>query len=234
MALKRKITKADYDKLSDVLKFEYKAGSKADEFVLDVDDATDLINARDAANRERDTFKTENATLKAENTALKATNGNWDTLEASYKSQIAAKDAEIATTNEKLTGLRRTHHTSADADKIASRFSVPGLVKDKILSRLDIKTDKDGNVSTVVLDKDGKISALTIDDLTKEFVDNPEYKPIVLAHKGSGSAGAGLPVVPGNNADPNAKPKLIHNQTPEQIAADRKARKEAANANAGT
>lgn len=227
MALKRKITQADYDKLSDALKFEYKK-AKENEYLLDVDDATDLINARDNANRERDTFKTENAALKTELAEIKKNNGDWDTLKASYEQKIAAKDAELATTNENLSKLRRTHHTMTDADKIASRFSVPGLVRDKIAARLDIKTDKDGNVSTVVLDKDGKISALTIDDLTKEFVDNPEYKPIVLAHKGSGSAGGGLPAVPGTNTDPNEKPKLIHQMTPEQIAADRAAKKAAA------
>lgn len=227
MALKRKITQADYDKLSDVMKFEYKK-AKDNEYLLDVDDATDLINARDNANRERDTFKAENTTLKTELAEIKKNNGDWDTLKASYEGKLASKDAELAATNENLTKLRREHHTSKDADKVAARFSVPGLVREKILSRLDIKTDKDGNVSTVVLDKDGKISALTIDDLTKEFVDNPDYKPIVLAHKGSGSAGGGLPAVPGTNTDPNEKPKLIHNMTPEQIAADRKAKKEAA------
>ncbi len=226
--LKRKINQADYDKLSDNIKFEYKK-SKDDEYVLDVDDAADLISARDNANRERDEFKRQLDDTKKELKTIKDSNSNWETMEASYKNKIAGLEAERDTANATLTGERRDRHTATEAAKIAAKFTVPSVMLPLIQKRLDIKTDASGGVSVVVLDKTGKHSASTLVDLEKEFVDNAEYKPMVIAHKGSGSAGGNLPAVPGKQPDPNnPQSNLYSKMTPEAIAADRKARKEAA------
>ena len=228
--LKRKINQAAYDALSDQVKFEYKK-SKDDEYLLEVDDATDLINARDAEKREKEAFKTENENLKKELKDIKASNSNWETLEGSYKEQIAKKDGEIADLNSTLTGERRDRVTSADADKIAARFTVPSVMKPLIMKRLDI--DPKDPTKTIVLDASGKPSALKLEDLSKEFVDNAEFKPMVIAHKGSGSAGVNLPVVPGNQTD-NNQAKPISKMTPKEIVAHRQAAKAAAGDGAAT
>ena len=229
MALKRKINQAAYDALADALKFEYKK-AKEDEFLLEVDDATDLINARDNEKREKEAFKVENDNLKKELKTIKDSGSNWETMEASYKEQLVKKDTEIGTLNTTLTTERRDRHTSAAAAKIAGRFTVPSVMTPLIAKRLDI--DPRDPTKVVVLDATGKVSALTLDDLTKEFVDNAEFKPMVIAHKGSGSAANGLPVVPGKTTDNNT-PNLISKMTPVQIAEARKAAKaEAANGGA--
>ena len=228
--LKRKITQADYDKLSDSIKFEYKKGD-GDVYLLEVDDATDLLNARDNEKREKEAIAKERDDLKKELKIIKESNSNWETMEASYKGKIANLENEVGTLNSTLTGERRERHTSVAADKVAARFTVPSVMKPLIMKRLDI--DARDPSKTVVLDANGKPSALTLEDLTKEFVDNPEYKAIVVAHKGSGSAGVNLPAAPGNQTDTNNQPKLFSKMTPAQIAAERKAVKEAASANAG-
>lgn len=218
--LKRKIAKEAYDALADALKAEYKPNG--DSYVLDTDDATDLINARDLANRERDEAKRKLQETTTELTALKKAGGDFTQLEESYKSKIAALEGDLATANTKLTAADKTIKCGPIADKIAGRFSVPSLVRDKILARLDVDP-RTGEPR--VLDATGKASASSVDDLTKEFVDNPEFKPIVIASKASGSAG-NQPGTTGGSAPnlPQEKQSLAA-MTPAQLAEHMKAKR---------
>ena len=130
---------------------------------------------------------------------------------------------------DRATGERRERHVGTAADKIAARFSVPRLVTPDIAKRLDVDP-KDGK-TVRVLDKDGKPSALTLVDLEKEFVDNPEFKAILIASKSSGSADTGpanrgsAPQIPTNQS---GQPVPMASMSPEQIVAHRAAAKEAA------
>lgn len=224
--LKRKIDAAAYAALPDAIKAEYQP--KSDGYVLDTDDARELISARDAANGERDTIKAQLTAATTKITELEATRGaDTTTLENSYKAKIAAKDTEIASLNTKVTGLTKTVVCGPEADKIASKFSAPTLIRDRILARLDVdpKTEKPR-----VLDAEGKASASTLDDLAKEFVDNPDFKAIVIGSKATGSA---TPHAPGGsapnppvNSDGSSVP--LSKQTPAQIAAHLAAKKAAA------
>lgn len=227
MALKRKITRAEYDALSDVIKAEYKANG--DGFVLDTDDATDLINARDLERREKEEVRKKLKEAQDEIAAIKKAGGDWESLEASYRSKIATLEKEKGELNTTLTSERRERFVTAEASKIAARFTVPSLMQEQIAKRLDVDP-KDGK-TVKVLDKDGKMSALTLADLEKEFVDNPEFKGIVIASKATGSAGSAN----GGSAtktqipnDPNTgKPRLLSSMSPIEIAAARKAAREA-------
>jgi hypothetical protein len=209
MALKRKITKAEFDALADVLKAEYKASG--DSYVLDTDDAADLIAARDREKEER--RKAEKAAKDAQDAldALKddksRKEGDIAALEASWKAkhdaaEKRAKDAETA-----LEGERKDRYVTQEADRIAKRFTVPGLMRDQIAKRLAVEIH-DGKPLVRVLDKDGKPSAASVADFEKELVDNPEYKGIVIASKASGSAdtskqrpGGSAPKTPNSNDD---------------------------------
>ena len=225
MALKRKITKDAYEALSDILKAEYKANG--DGYVLDTDDATELMTARDKEKAEKEAAKKRAADLETELNAIKKANGDFSSIEESYKTQVAELNKQLGEVNTTLSGERRERYVLAEAAKIAKNFTVPSLVENVIAKRLDIDP-RDGK-TVRVLDKDGKPSALTIADLQKEFVDNPEYKAIVIAGKGSGSAdparasGAKFPTF----TNPNGQAKALADMTPQEIAAHRAAKRDA-------
>lgn len=225
--LKRKINAAEYAALSDAIKMEYQP--KADGYVLDTDDARELITARDAANGERDSAKAELAQAKTKITELEASRGS-DTvaLENSYKAKLAAKDTEIAALNTDKTALTKTVVCGPEAEKIAAKFTAPALIKSHILARLDVDPSSG---KARVLDANGKASAASLDDLAKEFVDNPDFKAIVIGSKASGSAdsvrqGGSAPVTPPTNSDGSAVP--LAKQSPQVLAERAKARREAA------
>lgn len=225
--LKRKITKDAYDAMPDVLKAEYKPNG--DSYVLDTDDARELISARDAEKLRADNLNTELTGVKKTLKDLETANGDFTTIKASYEAKIAGLEKDKGDLNTTLTNERRERHVGSAADKIAARFSVPRLVTPDIAKRLDVDP-KDGK-TVRVLDKDGKPSALTLVDLEKEFVDNPEFKAILIASKSSGSADTGLPnrgSAPQIPTNQQGQPVSLASMTPEQIVAHRAAAKEAA------
>ena len=190
MALKRKITKAEFDALADVLKAEYKASG--DSYVLDTDDAADLIAARDREKEARRQAEKEAKEAKDALDALKddksRKDGDIEALEASWKAKLAAAEKKAADLDATLNNERKDRYVTAEADRIAKRFTVPGLMRDQIAKRLQVEIH-DGKPIVRVLDKDGKPSANSVADLEKELVDNPEFKGIVIASKATGSAG---------------------------------------------
>src|SRR5690242_8573530 len=113
MTLKRKIDKAIFDGLNDILKAEYK--QNGDGYVLDADDATELQRALAAEKEANKATSAKLATVTTELDTFKKANGDWTTLEQSYKDQIAKKDREIAEVNTTLTNHRRETHLGAAA-----------------------------------------------------------------------------------------------------------------------
>lgn len=196
MALKRKITKAEYDALSDALKGEYKA--EGDNYVLDVEDAgfESLKAEKEAAKREADEAKRKlkekedaeaEAKRKAAEDKAKAA-GDIAALEKSWKEK-AERDAAAAREEGKraLEALRNIT-VNRTASEMAKKIStVPDLVEPLIRARLDVEIT-DGVPLIRVKDATGRPSALSVNDLEKEFLDNPAYKAVM---KGSGSGGGG-------------------------------------------
>jgi hypothetical protein len=200
MALKSKITKAEFDALNDVLKAEYKVGNSAgDMYVLDTDEATELRAARDRANQERDTAAQERDRLKAEKEAAEAAAQKARDDEARAKGDTAALDGSWQAKLDKqkkddqavIAGLQKTIENltvNSVAKTLANDISTaPELLEDHIAKRLKPEIN-DGVAITRVLDKDGKPSALSLEELKQEFVANPKFAAII---KGSNASGGG-------------------------------------------
>ena len=222
--LKRKIDKSAYDALPDVLKAEYK--SNGDNYVLDTDDARDLITARDKEKERADALKTELDRTKTTLKDLETANGDFTVLKSSYETKIAALEADKATLNTTITNERRDRWVGDAAKKIASKFTVPTLVEPLIAARLDVDP-RDGKTIRVK-DKEGKPSVATLEDLTKEFVDNPEYKSIVVASKSSGSAEPGKPFSgSAGNPPPSQAAADLSKMAPSDLVAHLQAKKAA-------
>lgn len=219
--LKRKLSNAEYAALSDVLKAEYKPNGT--DYVLDTDDATDLINARDTEKAGKDKAVADLRQAQARIKELETSGADWTGTENKYKEDLTAKDSEIASLNTRVTEMTKTIKAGPVADKIAARFSAPSLIKDKILERLDVDP-KTGDVR--VLDATKKASSMKIEDLEKEFVDSPDYKAIVIGSRASGSAttptpGGSAPKIPTNS---DGSQKLLSDMSPAEIVAARQAK----------
>lgn len=196
MALKRKLTKVEYDALPDVLKTEYKA--EGDAYILEVDDpafaalkAEKEAAAARAAKAEAD-LKAKNdadaeAARKAAEDKAKA-DGDVAALEKSWKDKRDADVAAEAAKTAATTAALRALVVDSAAQKMANDIStVPALMVEKIKSRMSVEV-VDGVPLLRILSTDGKPSALSVADLQKEFLDNPDYKAII---KGSRSSGGG-------------------------------------------
>lgn len=240
--LKRKIDKAAFDALKADVQAEYKlVGSN---YLLDTDDATEALSARDHEKTRADKAEGE---LKAANTKIaeldgklveaQKGNGSGDivALEASYKEKLKTQKTEFETTIGKLTGHLNKSLVDGVAEALAKEVSTaPSLLKPIIAARL--KAEVNGDVAlTRILDANGQPSAATVDDLRKEIVANPEFKSIIIASKATGgrapfgtpAPGAVPPNNPNNTGNEGQQPNLAK-MKPAELAAHVTAQKAAA------
>lgn len=198
--LKAKINKETFDKLADGVKTEYVVNAaNVDEYTLQVDGLEDAGELRRAKQRESDAAKAEKIRAdKAEadlaelrRTSARGT-GDVAALEASWKAQAeqreAAAKADTKAVKAKLAKVMRDDVASRIAANISTK---PALILPHILNRLKAEIPDDGDPLTRVLDKEGKPSALTIEQLSQEFVSNPDFAAIILASRASGGGASG-------------------------------------------
>jgi hypothetical protein len=176
----------------------------------DLKEAQDRVTELEAE-AEKGRTKPEEAVAAAE----KKWGKKYLDLETQTKTQLSARD-------------KRLQELLVDnvAKDIAGKISTsPRLLIPHLKARL-ATGGEDGVFETVVLDKEGKPSALTVDQLSKEFIDNADFAPILIATKGSGG-GAGRSKGAGGaddlsqyrNADGSTKWGMV---TAEVLAADPK------------
>ena len=191
MALKKKISKADYEKLPEALRAEYVEKDGA--FVLDLDDEESgaLLRAKD---REKELRKAAEAEAKELREKLAGfedgdarKRGDIATLEKSWQGKLAETEKVLTEKLSKKDDYLRRTLVDAKANELAVKISTsPKLLVPHIKARL--VADLDGDTpSTKVLDAAGQISALNLDDLEKEFVANPEFGAIIIGSKATGS-----------------------------------------------
>lgn len=196
MALKKKLAKADFDKLSEAIKAEYIADG--DGYKLDLSDDEDTGPLKRALEREKEAAGTSKARVKeleAELEALSSNDarkkGDIATLEKSWekKTQDQAKVYEDRIS--KLTKHTTNSLVNDVASSVAHKLTKPSSVS-LLMPHLKARlvADFDGDMpQTRVLDKDGKPSAMTVEELTAEFVANKDFADIIIGSKASGGAG---------------------------------------------
>lgn len=228
MALKKKLTKEEYAKLSDAFKAEYI--EDGDNFRLDVDGEEDTGALRRAKDREAQLRKdAEKRAKEAEDrlTEIEGDDarkkGDVATLEKSWSGKLEAQKAEYEGKLSKLTAHTTRSLVDNVATSIATKISTaPALLLPHIRARLQADFEGD-EPKTRVLDKDGKPSALSVDELAQEFVANKDFSAIITASKASG--GAGKPSQQGGGATNNNpgfnpdKPADLSKMSPQALAA---------------
>lgn len=228
MALKRKISKADFDKLPNDVKSEYKASG--DDYLLDIDgddDVGELRRAHDREKQEHKTLRDRFRDLQRDHDELRtSTEGrrgeDLRTLEASWKNKVKETEdkykGEVSKRDKFIDKIARENVASDIATSISK---APKLLLPHILPRIQVDMSGDEPV-TRFLDKDGKISALTADDVKKEFAANPDFSAIITASKASGSGGAGNPPAKrfgGATQTEDGKPVMLSRLDPKDLAA---------------
>jgi hypothetical protein len=230
MALKKKLSKAEYEKLSDTIKAEYI--EDGDGFRLDIDGDEDTGALKRAKDREAQLRRDAEAKLREAQEELDRINGDdarkkgdIATLEKSWQKKLDDTKAEYEGKVSKLTA----HTTKTLVDNVATQIATkisnaPALLLPHIKSRLQADFEGDAPV-TRVLDKDGKPSAMTVEELAAEFVANKDFSAIITASKASGGAGK-----PSNNSGGGApnnsdKPADLASMNPAQLAEHIKASK---------
>lgn len=197
MALKRKITKDEFDALNESFKAEYKKASDGwDGYYLDVDgddDNSALKRAKDREAQLRKDAEKKASELQERLDSLEGDDarkkGDIATLEKSWQSKIDAQKTEYETKLSKLNSHVTKSLVDSVAATIASKISnAPALILPHIKARLTADFEGD-EPKTRILDKEGRPSALTVQELEKEFVENKDFSAIIIASKASGGAG---------------------------------------------
>lgn len=232
MAMKKKITKADYEKLAEGLKGEYV--EKNGEYHLDLDDEESgaLLRAKD---REKELRKEAEARAKELEAKLAEVQdgdsrkrGDIETLEKSWKSKLDETTKGLTEKLSKKDSYIKSALVDNVAQQLASKISTsPALIMPHIKARLTADLDGDAP-STKVLDKDGKLSALTVDDLANEFVTNPDFGAIIIGSKASGSRAPSQNVNQSRAFGSYDKPVKLADMKPSELAAMVAAKKQGA------
>lgn len=225
MALKKKITKEQFEKLSELLKAEYV--EKDGEYVLDIDGEEDTGALKRAKDREvqlRKDAETKARELEERLNAIEGDDarkkGDIQTLEKSWQKKVSETEAQYKARIDKLTGYTTKTLIDGTAGQIAGKISkVPGLMARAIRDRMTV--DFDGDEPTLrILDAQGKPSALTLDELQAEFVANPEYADIIIGTKasGGGTAKDGRQTVGSAAFSGDGKPRNLASMNPKELA----------------
>lgn len=190
--MKRKLTKAEYDKLSDEAKANYKAVGSGYELDLEDDDTPDLIDKlkietanRRKADKERKELQDRLDAIEEDKNKGK---GDVAALEASWQKKLDKIEADKkAEADKHRTFVRNVLVDKVAADIAGTLSKTPKVLLPHVRQRLDVDFDGD-EPKTVVLDGNGKRSAFTVDELTKEFRDNKDFAGIIVASQASGGS----------------------------------------------
>lgn len=238
MALKRSITKAEFDALPKDIQTEYLADG--DNYKLDIAGDEDTGALKRAKDREKQLRQEAEDKLKQAQEELDRINGDdarkkgdIATLEKSWQKKLDDQKAEYDGKLTKRDAALKKSLIDDAALKIATKISsAPALILPHIKARL--QADLDGDVpATKVLDLNGVVSTATLDDLEKEIIANKEFSAIIIAGKGSGGStkndqNRGSATKTNFTNTNNDAPIPAHKQSAKDLAAALKERKEAA------
>lgn len=216
MAVKRKISKSEFEALSDDKKeFYIENKDRKGEYILDLGDDADnpLKAANDRLKQEKDELTDKVNTLTTDLDAEKkkkqpadgsVTKDDHEAMKASYEKKLTDKDRSHGEVVGKKDAFIKKSLVKDKANALATEISkAPKLLSRIIEDRLSVDMTGD-EPKTVVLDSDGKPSAFTLDDLKQELVANKDYADIIIGTKATGGSAHSSPG--GGSALPSDKP----------------------------
>lgn len=215
MALKRKLTKTDYEVLSDALKSEYTEKNGVYLLNLEHEDEDDVVAAlKRAKDREVQENKDKLKRIKELEAQIDELTGNdakkrgdIETLEKSWKEKMDKEKITAQAQIDKLRSVAIKTLVDGNAEAMAAKIStVPSLMAKALRERLSVDFEGD-EPALRVLDSAGKPSAMTLEDLQKEFVANKDFAAIIVGSKASGSSASTSKQQSSGSASLNAEGK---------------------------
>lgn len=204
MALKYKITKEEFDALDPLIQAEYKGDGAG--YVLDTDvqnqDTSALVNAHQRVKDELRTYREQEAErLRLAEERIREelrTSGNTTELERRMVEERETlrreKDEQLNRRTQQLSRVLVQDRAAALARELSG--AAWQVMLPHVQGRLVADLDSDTPACKVVA-ADGQPSTLTIEDLKKEFLNNPAFASIIV---GVDSSGGGANRNPGGNA----------------------------------
>lgn len=197
MALKHKITKAEYDVLDPIIQAEYKGDGAG--YVLDTDATSDDTTAlRSALERNKTELRELRAQQESERERIAReteerirdelrASGNTEELENRYRQERETLRTEmtgsIEKRNQQLTRVLVADRAQSLARELCG--DAWAVMLPHIQCRLTADLDADVPACKV-LTADGQSSTLSIEDLKKEFLNNPAFASIIVGVDSSG------------------------------------------------
>lgn len=218
MKFKRKLTKAEFEALSEAQQALYTVNGE--HYVLDIEDiAFEKLKAeKKAAEEKLSKYEEEEAIRiaaaeervrkKAQEEYNKAKiDKNVELIEKSHAERYEKLKQEKNELEAKYNNYVKKTLIDGEVVRIANEISTsPALIAPHIRSRLDV--DFSNNQSKLfVLDKQGQRSVLTVEELSKEFVDNPSFSAIIKASSANSGASNRSFDFSGAKSGENGKPK---------------------------
>lgn len=244
MALKKKLEKAEWEKLSKELQKEYTADG--DVYLLDTEDDDDdnddpendpaaLRRARDREKADAKAAKKEAKDLKAKLDALEKERDPKDKdiakLESEWKDKLEKAEAATAEIKERSRSRIAEQMINNAANEMAGAISTkPKWLARDIKDRLTVEFDDDDDEPTLIVkNAKGKNSDMTLEQLKKEIVANKDYADILIGSKASGGSAPRKATEPklGSAGASGDKPATLAQQSNKELVASLKAIKEA-------
>jgi hypothetical protein len=207
MALKAKLDKKAYDKLSEHIKGEYKeSDTEEGTYVLEVDGAEDTGALKRAKEHEKEARKkAEDATKKLQE-QLEELQGQLEELqnkgksgddkvaaaEAKLKAQLAKREKELTDQLTSTQAALKAQMVDSVALRIATELAGDNaeILLPHVARRLQADI-ADGKAVTKVLAADGSATDLTPEGLQKEFLSNTKFSSIIVGSRASGGGAGG-------------------------------------------
>lgn len=201
--MKYKLTKAQYDELSDDLKKEYQ--DQDGEYVLNVEGGEDTGALKRAKDHEKERRKQAEDKARQLEQDLNSTKEELETLqnskgdgekdvaklEAKWKKKLEDKERELGEKSQSLEKELNTLLVDNVADRLAADLSdSPAVLRPHIKNRLIVER-VDGKAVTRIKDADGELSPMTLDELKNEFQSNNDFASVIRGSQGSGSGAGG-------------------------------------------
>lgn len=195
--MKFKISKAEWEKLSDEQKALYTA--KGDDYQIQIDGLPDYDGMEKKLNTLLDETKLAKqakaeveAKAKADAEEAARKNGNVEALEKSWSERLAQSEAKHKAEVEKYHGQVSKLMVNNEAMSLATKLfgKNAALLQHHVTSRLSLEQGDNGEFKTRILGADGKPTAHTLADLEKEFTGREDIKPFLVVTKATGPTGA--------------------------------------------
>lgn len=191
--MKRKISKEEYDKLTPEFQALYKESGANYLLQIEGDEQAylDMRTARDNEARLRkeaqDAAKEAQRKLDEAAAEKARADGDIKAIEAGWKKKYEDREKELLGELGKKDGALSAVMIDTVATQLSAElFITPKPLQHLVASRLRVEIE-DGKPVTRVLDPKGQLSPATVDDLKKELRETPEYAPLLIGSRATGS-----------------------------------------------